>query len=438
MNLRLVRLLCFFLSFSLHAQSELILPPKSKGKIPFESIANLMIIPIAIEGVEMKFLVDTGVGRTLIFDTHKAKQLGFDHDRPVFLRGLGDQPALEAYHVHFNRMHIGDFYLKNIDALVLPENEFILSKRVGTHIDGIIGYELFAHFPVMVDYANRMLHINPKKKLARWASKKLNVLPLHFRQFKPYVSLPLPAKASQTKGMYLLDTGLSDALWLFSNEIEIEKAPPVFDDFLGTGINGDVFGLRGKVSAFDFGAVRLNQVKVAYPADHTFEDLTLQDQRVGSIGAELMSRFKLIIDYPNNRMLLRSTKKTADPFYYNLSGIELAYEGVRLVRQRMPSVQRRGATGNKGIEILLQDRYQLSFHPALTITYVRPNSPAHKAGLKARDVLLEINGRKTHLLTLEKVLLLLQKAPGEKIRLVINRQDHHRRFHFRLTSIFSN
>ena len=71
-----------------------------------------MIIPIAIEGVEMKFLVDTGVGRTLIFDTHKAKQLGFDHDRPVFLRGLGDQPALEAYHVHFNRMHIGDFYLK--------------------------------------------------------------------------------------------------------------------------------------------------------------------------------------------------------------------------------------------------------------------------------------------------------------------------------------
>ena len=73
MNLRLVRLLCFFLSFSLHAQSELILPPKSKGKIPFESIANLMIIPISIEGVEMKFLVDTGVGRTLIFDTHKVE-----------------------------------------------------------------------------------------------------------------------------------------------------------------------------------------------------------------------------------------------------------------------------------------------------------------------------------------------------------------------------
>ena len=55
-----------------------------------------------------------------------------------------------------------------------------------------------------------------------------------------------------------------------------------------------------------------------------------------------MRRYTLIFDYPNNQLLIKTTAKTADPFYYNLSGIELAYEGVRMVRERLPSVQRHG------------------------------------------------------------------------------------------------
>ena len=80
--------------------------------------------------------------------------------------------------------------------------------------------------------------LTPKRNSTVGHRKKANVLPLHFRQFKPYVSLPLPAKASQTKGMYLLDTGLSDALWLFSMKLKLM--------FLTTGIR-----------------FRLNQVKAS-------------------------------------------------------------------------------------------------------------------------------------------------------------------------------
>ena len=67
--------------------------------------------------------------------------------------------------------------------------------------------------------------------------------------------------------------------------------------------------------------------------------------------------------------MLKLTHKTSDPFYYNLSGIELAYEGNQIVQQRLPSVERKGNTGNNGIETFLRDRYKLSFHPALKITY---------------------------------------------------------------------
>jgi len=37
-------------------------------------------------------------------------------------------------------------------------------------------------------------------------------------------------------GNFLIDTGLSDALWLFSKDLDFKKTLPVFEDFLGTGI----------------------------------------------------------------------------------------------------------------------------------------------------------------------------------------------------------
>ena len=195
---------------------------------------------------------------------------------------------------------------------------------------------------------------------------------------------------------------------------------------------------RGKIPSLVIGKTLLNEIKVAYPAVKTFDSLVLEKNRLGSIGAELLSCFEVLIDYPNNQLMLKPTNKTSDPFYYNLSGIELAYEGTQIVKQRLPSVERKGNTGNNGIEILLQDRYKLSFHPVLKITYVRPNSPVEHAGVRSGDILIQINGRKIHDMTLEKVLAILQKEPGEKIKLTVKREDHLRKFTFRLQSFFSS
>lgn len=192
-----------------------------------------------------------------------------------------------------------------------------------------------------------------------------------------------------------------------------------------------------KFPSLILGKTRLNEIKVAYPAVKTFDSLTLEKNRLGSIGAELLSRFKVLIDYPNKLLMLIAGGTTKQPFYYNLSGIELAYEGVQMVKQRLPSVQRKGATGNSGIEILLNDRYQLIFHPALTVTYVRFNSPAYYAGIKVGDILMQINGKKAHQLSMEKVPNILQKEPEEKIKLIIRREEHKLKFNFRLASYFS-
>lgn len=148
------------------------------------------------------------------------------------------------------------------------------------------------------------------------------------------------------------------------------------------------------------------------------------------MGAELLSRFKLLFDYPNKQLMVQSTSKTTQPFYYNLSGIELAYEGFQMVRQRLPTVERQEGAGNNGIEILLQDRYQLSFYPALMVTYVRPYSAADQSGIKVGDVLIQINGKKVHQLNMEKYSPFFKRNLEKKLGLPFEGRDTFENLHF--------
>ena len=76
----------------------------------------------------------------------------------------------------------------------------------------------------MINYPLKYLEINPVKTLKRWKKKNTVSLPLYFFRGKPYVELALPQIGSpEIMGNFLIDTGLSDALWIFSNDIEFKK-----------------------------------------------------------------------------------------------------------------------------------------------------------------------------------------------------------------------
>jgi len=89
-----------------------------------------------------------------------------------------------------------------------------------------------------------------------------------------------------------------------------------------------------KVDLLDLDFVRLKKVKVAYPEPASFVTMNLKEDRLGSIGGELMRRFKLTLDYPNRRLYLRKRPRIHAPFYYNMSGITLQYDGVEVQKQR--------------------------------------------------------------------------------------------------------
>ena len=61
----------FFFSFNilhLNAQDNFILNDDVSERINFEFISNLIIIPIEVNGVELSFVLDTGVSKPILFN----------------------------------------------------------------------------------------------------------------------------------------------------------------------------------------------------------------------------------------------------------------------------------------------------------------------------------------------------------------------------------
>jgi hypothetical protein len=169
----------------------------------------------------------------------------------------------------------------------------------------------------------------------------------------------------------------------------------------------------------------LNQVKAAFPDSLGSYKVLVDSNRIGSIGGELLKRFKVTFDYPNKQVVFKKTSKTFDKFYYNLSGIELQYKGESLVKEKVSSFQSRDVSENesqnRGIKIYLSQLYRLRFRPIIEIANLRVNSPAALAGLKEGGIITEVNGKRVGDIDLQGIIHEFQKKPGAKIKLRIVR-----------------
>jgi C-terminal processing protease CtpA/Prc len=57
----------------------------------------------------------------------------------------------------------------------------------------------------------------------------------------------------------------------------------------------------------------------------------------------------------------------------------------------------------------------------LTVSEIKPGSPASEAGLKQSDLIMSINGNSTRYMPLKKAIGLIKSSKGDKIDLVVRR-----------------
>jgi len=424
-------LIIFLLSNNSYSQGGFTLKNKaSSHKIKFKLINNLIVFPVEVNGVELSFLLDTGVSKPIIFNSLEGiDTLQVNDTERIFLRGLGDGKPVEAIKSRKNFFKIGEALNISQTLYVIFDTSMDFAPRLGVPVHGIIGYDLFKDFVVEVNYSSKYIKLYDPKKYAKKLCNKCEILSLDFYNKKPYLNVEVDVNNKRIPVKLLIDSGGSDALWLFEddeNGIKM-KDNHYFEDFLGNGLSGSIYGKRSKIERLYIKSFVFENVNVAYPDSSSIRYARKFVDRNGSISAELLKRFNLIFDYSDKTLIIKKNGNFKTPFSYNKSGISIEYGDVRLVKEKGRngfSDGRNHTSGNgasDNVPIIVVTTYKYSFKPAFTVVELRKNSPAHKAGIKIDDVILSINNKDSYTLTLQEMLEYFYRKDGSKIKLKIDR-----------------
>ncbi len=414
----------------------------SKGRYTqkFKLINDLVILPVEINGRELSFLLDTGVNSTILFSLSEEDTTVINNPVTVYLKGLGGGKPLRGLQSSHNLLKIGDIVAKDHSLYIIPGDVVGISNRLGVEVNGILGYDFFKDFIVEFNYKRKKMKVYEPEAYEYKKCRECVDLPLYFYKGKPYVDAEISEKGKTPKNVRLLiDSGSGDALWLFKNtEKDITLPEKSFEDFLGFGITGSVYGDRSRIKALSMGKFDLREITVSFPDSLYLQDINAFEERDGSIGSQVLRRFHSVFDYEKKMLRLKPNSDFKDPFEYNMSGIVVEHNGYNIVKnaKSKPVFNVDSNNGDEGTRVYkstLQIVYSLE--PSYEIAEIRPNSPAEESGLMIGDEIVRLNGRPVYRYNLEKILQIFSSKEGRRIKLSILRSGVPMEIEFRLERI---
>ncbi len=342
----------------------------------------------------LKFILDTGVRTTILTQKAFTDILNLEYSRKYTISGAGGVNLIDAYITNNVSLSLPGVESHGHAMLVLEKDYLELRNYLGTDVHGILGYELFSRFIVDVNYEKKLLTLILPKKARKY--KRFQTMPIKIEDTKPYVITTVTLDDGTTLSAKLLvDTGASHALMLdpFSDK-RIHVPEHTLSSIIGRGLGGEIMGKIGRIESLQMGTYKINNVVANFPDPNSYFDSLKVGKifRNGSIGGELMSRFHIVYDFPQEKIFFKKNASFKKGFHHNLSGLTIKAKGAKL--------------------------------NIFEITEVRDESAAKKAGLKVGDIIESVNGVTLQFLNLSLVNGLLNNKPRKKVKLEVNRDGN--------------
>ncbi|MEM6737360.1 MAG: aspartyl protease family protein [Bacteroidota bacterium] len=375
-----------------------------KVKIPFEVYNNLIVIPVILNNqLPLKFVLDTGVRTTILTDKAYSDILNMSYNRKYTIAGLGGDKLVEAYVTSGVSLTLPPGVKgKGHSMLVLEEDYLELRNYLGVNVNGILGYEIFSRFIVEVNYDTKILTLTTPEHFKK--KRSYDEIPISIEDTKPYIKGHVVYNDGNELDLKLMiDSGASHGLFLEeSSNPKLYIPDNHISSILGRGLGGVLNGKIARLNRFEIGGRSWEDIIATFPEeDHVLDSIKSTSAfRNGSIGGEILSRFKVIFNFPQEKIYLKKGRSFKKNFTYNLSGLVVKAKGSDLVNYE--------------------------------IVAVRDKSPGKAAGFKKGDRILSINSISAKDMTLSNIISYLNSKENKRLRIRVRRGDDFYTNSFRL------
>lgn len=337
------------------------------------------LLPITLDGKEYLFAVDTGASLN-IYDATLRSSLGSPQgDLPTM--GAAGNRNLELFAPPDARLGKLKLRIESSDSRKQSQTPVqcmdmsMIRKVAGEPIFGFIGMDFLQRYIVQLD---------PDAGKIRLFSDTTTPSP-EWGTPVPMVPVPSPFNVpcvmvviGRTQTRFLIDTGNNGA-----GDLEQD----LFDR-LAAGGDLSVIAETLLESITGTSRIVLGRVQRLSIGNQTQEGLIFNRGRMNVLGLGFLGRYRVTLDFPHQRLYLRPGKSAARLDYPDMSGLHL-----------------------------IRDEGKTLVHT------VDPNSPAHQAGIRTDDEIVQVNGKPAQSYKLEMIRRILASAPGDRVHLQTRRGD---------------
>jgi len=260
--------------------------PDGHTVVPVELSRNGLFFKVRVGNSEpIWFTLDSGSGATYL-DRNVARKFGLQSEGKRKVRGAGEGS------IDVDVIKNVDFELPGLSTWSHEIHTISFQgqhEQWGRQLDGLFGYDFLERFVVVIDYKGKQLTVIEPANFEYEGPG--TALDLEFQGRLPFVRGTITVSGGLSEdSLFLVDSGSQDAV----DHPLIAKASGARPTVAGVGFGEETSGVFGRVERFTLGPFEMEGLS------------GVAGQGLGShlIGGQILSRFKVVLNYQRKRMIL--------------------------------------------------------------------------------------------------------------------------------------